>query len=70
MARCFNQLSEVTRVERFQHRLRMSGEPIYYDVIGAAQLGLWAVRKLRVSRGPTSCESSRLGAAEQSGGHP
>ena len=27
--------TEVTHVERFQHRLRMSGEPIFYDVIVA-----------------------------------
>jgi trans-aconitate methyltransferase len=41
MARYFAELrqgehdTEVTHVERFQHRLRMSGEPIFYDVIVA-----------------------------------
>jgi trans-aconitate methyltransferase len=41
MARYFAELrqgehdTEVTHVERFQHRLRMSGEPILYDVIVA-----------------------------------
>ena len=43
MARYFGELrrgehgTEVTHVERFQHRLRMSGEPIFYDVIVARQ---------------------------------
>ncbi len=41
MARYFAELrqgehgTEVTHVERFRHRLRMSGEPIFYDVIVA-----------------------------------
>src|SRR5215210_2862534 len=44
MARYFNELrqgehgTEVTHVERFQHRLRMSGEPILYDVIVARRM--------------------------------
>ncbi len=44
MARYFAELrqgehgTEVTHVERFRHRLRMSGEPILYDVIVARRM--------------------------------